>query len=719
MALIGQIRKRGSWILIILIGLGLGGFIIQDMLISGPTGGMGGGQPDLGKVNGEEISIQDFNRVENLVLNSGGDVYAQRNSLWDFFVEDKILKQYGNDMGLNVSVEELKSLQFGPDYSPVIIQNFPNPQIPGLPNTEQLNQLRNLLETGGVDAAIANGQLTRDFRSIWGHQENLIIKDRLQSKLNALVAKGMYTPSWMAEDVNRQQNQMINFTYVKVPFDELDNGEVSLADADYNNYIKENSYLFEREEEGRKLSYVSFDVVATAKDSADIRKGINDLLGDFATTDNDTTFIESKQGLFSGSFVKESQLPLAVKENIIAMEVGQTYGPYFETGAYKAVKVIDKKVLPDSVRSRHILKRINATDPTSFVKVQAQVDSIKNAIEAGTTTFEAMNDQYNDDVVAQAEGGDLNFAALNGMVKPFNDLIFYEAEPNKLYTVVTQFGIHLVEVLGKKFETNEMAYLLGFLNEDVIPSETTQKEIYNEAFAFMTNNRTLDAMKTAANENTSLNVQSTTPFDKNAFQVDFALPAGSAGREMTKWAFKNDTKIGKVASYVYEFSDPIKYFDNKYVIIALEDIQKPGLPAVADIKADIQPAVANAKKGELLSSSLQGKSLNEIASTYGTSVDTLNNVSFSSSFIQNVGNEPKLIGEAFKLADGQTSAPIIGNTGVYVLQVISKNIPDAITANVPQLRQQYNTTARSSVSTQLMTSIRDNAKVKDNRSAYY
>ena len=714
MALIGQIRKRGSWILIVLIGLGLGGFIIQDMLISGPTGGMGGGQPDLGKVNGEEISIQDFNRVENLVLSGGGDVYAQRNSLWDFFVEDKILKQYANEMGLNVSVEELKSLQFGPDYSPVIVQNFPNPQVPGLPNTEQLNQLRNLLETGGVDAAIANGQLTRDFRSIWGHQENLIIKDRLQSKLNALVAKGMYTPSWMAEDINSQQNQTISFAYVKVPFDELENSEVSLSDADYSNYLKKNSHLFDRAEEGRKLSYVSFDVVATAQDSADIRNKISGLLGNFANATNDTTFIESKQGVFTGSFVKEAQLPLVVKENIIGMEVGETYGPYFEAGAYKAVKVIDKKVLPDSVRSRHILRRINPADPTSFVRVQTQIDSIKNAIEAGTTTFAAMNDQYNEDVVAQQDGGDLGYAGLNGMVKPFNDLIFYEAEPKKLYTVVNQFGVYLVEVMGKKFETNEMAYLLGFLNEDIIPSEATQKERYNEAFAFMTNNRTLEAMKTAANEDPSLDVQSTGLFDRNAFQVDFALPPGSAAREMTKWAFKKDTKVGKVASYVYEFSDPIKYFDNKYIVIALEDIQKPGLPAVADVKNDIQPAVANAKKGEMLSSALQGKSLSEIANTYGTTVDTLENVSFSSSFLQNAGNEPKVVGEAFKLSDGQTSAPIVGNTGVYLLQVLSKNASAAIAANV-----QYNTTTKSRVRTQLMSSIRDNAKVKDNRAAFY
>ena len=65
---------------------------------------------------------------------------------------------------------------------------------------------------------------------------------------------------------------------------------------------------------------------------------------------------------------------------------------------------------------------------------QTQIDSIKTAIEAGTTTFQAMSDKYNDDTVAKADGGGLGYAGFNGMVKPFNDLIFYEAEVGKLYT---------------------------------------------------------------------------------------------------------------------------------------------------------------------------------------------------------------------------------------------------------------------------------------------
>jgi len=719
MALIGQIRKKGSWILVALIALGLGGFIVQDMLISGPNQGMGSQTSNIGKVNGEDISLQEFNRVENLVLSGSNDVYAQRNDLWNFFVENTILEQRTSKMGLGVPVEELNMLQFGPSYSPIVIQNFPNPQAPGMPNVQQLNQLQDIIKNGGIDAAITNGQLSPNFRAIWRHQENLIIKDRLQTKLNTLVAKGMYTPSWMAEDMGAMQNQTISFAYVKVPFDEVDNSEVSLSDADFKAYLNDNAEQFEREEEMRQLSYVAFNVEATEEDTAAVRETVQELANDFAQAENDTAFVERNQGLFPGAYQKASQLSPALQGVIEGLEVGEVYGPYFEQDFFRAVKVMDKMTLPDSVRARHILLRVNPQDPSSLPASQNRIDSIKTAIESGTTTFAAMNDQYNDDVVAQEEGGDLGYAGLNAMVKPFNDLIFYEAEQGELYTVLTQFGMHLVEVTGKKYESNEAGYLLGFVQEEMVPSESTQKEKYNEAFAFMTDNRTLEKMRAAAGENPALSVETTNAFDANAYQVGFTIPAGSTSREMVKWAFGGDSKLDKVASYVYEFSDPVRYFDNQYLVVALSDIMKPGLPSVEDVRNDIEPAVANIKKGEMLSQALQGQSLTAAASAYGASVDTLNNVRFNTSFLQDVGNEPKLVGEAFKLSEGQSSAPIVGNTGVYMVSVLSKTAPQSATANIPQLRQQYNATARTRVANQLMATLRENAKIKDNRAAFY
>ena len=70
MALIGQIRKR-SWILIVMIGIGLGGFILMDYFTAKQRGGgQGGSQFDLGKVDGQKVSRQEFERAYSLLYSN-------------------------------------------------------------------------------------------------------------------------------------------------------------------------------------------------------------------------------------------------------------------------------------------------------------------------------------------------------------------------------------------------------------------------------------------------------------------------------------------------------------------------------------------------------------------------------------------------------------------------------------------------------------------------
>ena len=53
MALISEIRKR-SWIVLVTVALGVGGFVIMDMVNSTGPGGTGSLTRTLGKVNGEK-----------------------------------------------------------------------------------------------------------------------------------------------------------------------------------------------------------------------------------------------------------------------------------------------------------------------------------------------------------------------------------------------------------------------------------------------------------------------------------------------------------------------------------------------------------------------------------------------------------------------------------------------------------------------------------------
>jgi peptidyl-prolyl cis-trans isomerase D len=77
MALIGKIRNN-MWFVIILLALGLGGFVFMDISSVGGMGG--GGQFSIGAVNGSDIDWVKFQKTkEALNPNTSGDVYSERD----------------------------------------------------------------------------------------------------------------------------------------------------------------------------------------------------------------------------------------------------------------------------------------------------------------------------------------------------------------------------------------------------------------------------------------------------------------------------------------------------------------------------------------------------------------------------------------------------------------------------------------------------------------
>jgi len=168
MALISTIRKNSA-LIVVLIALGLLGFIIQDMM-GGQNSIFGSIQPSIGKINGQKVDLNEFNRTESILYaGSTGDIYARRSALWDYFVEKSLIDQEGKKLGLGVSKNELNDLQFGPEPSPIIMQRFMD-QTTGQLNREQLNSLKQ---------QITSNTMTATARSYWAIQEQEIIKDRI------------------------------------------------------------------------------------------------------------------------------------------------------------------------------------------------------------------------------------------------------------------------------------------------------------------------------------------------------------------------------------------------------------------------------------------------------------------------------------------------------------------------------------------------------------
>ena len=347
---------------------------------------------------------------------------------------------------------------------------------------------------------------------------------------------------------------------------------------------------------------------------------------------------------------------------------------------------------------------------------KARIDSIKGAIEKGTATFEAMAARFGQDGTSMS-GGDLGYSAPGGMVKPYDDLIFYQAEQGKLYTVETQFGVHLVEVTGKRITSNSSGVRVAYLTEVIKPSKETETKRFDEAQRFLNaNNKNIDGMLAAAKKIKGITQETSPAVNANEFFVG-SLGSGQTSREIVRWAF--GASKGEVAPDIYTFTDPTEFYTNKYVLAGVKTIFKPGNATADQVKEDIETAVINRKKGELITDKIKGKGVEAAAAQYSAKVDTLRNIRFNQSFLpNNVGSEPRFNAYAFKLKQGQTSKAFAGNNGVYVVNAFNVTTPSSA-SDVNQLKSTLATSARAQVGTRFMPAFRKMAKIKDNRSKYF
>ncbi len=723
MALIGKIRRK-KWLLIGSLTSALALFILMLMFDNPNQSFFGGSQTMVGDIEGRKIEYQEFNQIHDMLYsNSQTDSYSGRNFLWNYFVDEAIVKKEAEAIGLGISKQELIALQFGPDQnrlSGVIRSRYQDPNTRQVDMT-QLNQLKDIILNNQIDQMIEDQQLIPDFKYRWAHQEKEVVKDGLQNKMANLISKGMYTPNWMAEMITEGQNQKVDFLYVQVPYDEIDNSDVSLEDADYEAYFNENKTQFILDEETRKVEYVVFDVSPSAQDSADIRGEIAALIPTFESAENDSLFVENNLGRIDGAYFKKDALSSAIADTVFSMAIGSVYGPYLENGTYNAVKITDRKIAPDSVSARHILRR--ATDLASLQSAQKTIDSLKNLVETGINTFEELAISFSEDASNAGNGGDLNTFGQGAMVKEFNDVCFFNSEIGNVYPVITQFGVHLIQVYDKKFESNEPSVQLAYLARNIIPSQNTQDDIKEIALQLQEENQNIEELRTAASSK-GYTVETSVLLKANDFAIG-TLGSGQGARDMIKWAFGTSqnvepSNVGDVSPQIYSFQNTGQYHVSKYAVAALQVIRPAGLPNYQDVKSEIELQVITRKKAQLIKDQLAGATdLLGVANKYASKVDTATNVTFSSAFIQGAGAaEPDVVAEAFKVDLNQLSSPITGVNGVYVIKPTNKPAA-APTGNTAMARQSSQQMARVQVPGKLVPSLRKNASIEDNRSRFF
>lgn len=706
MAVIGTIR-RNSWILIVFLGLALAAFVVMDLFTGSSRYGLQ--EMTLGKVGDDKIDYKEFMDMENTLYGGQStNVYAQRGYLWNHFVNKTILTKEADAAGIGIGKEEIQELQFGPYLSPVISQRFMNP------NTGQVDfeQLQNIKTT------IAQGGLTEpEQRKYWYYQEQEVLTERLQEKMANIVGGSFYTPNWLAEEMHHATYGTADLEFVKFPFSEMDiaENEIKVTDSEIKSYLSENRSTFVRPAETRIAKYVVFNIAATAADSAAIRGELVALKEGFEQAENDTSFVLENDGELWTEYKGRDAMHPSYADDVLSASLGSVLGPIETDGTVALVKVVDRMRIPDSVSSRHIL--LTAKTQEEYVAAYQRLDSLKTELEEGRGNFGQLARTMSQGP-SGPNGGELGYAAMGAMVKPFNDLIFFNSEVGELGVVATQFGVHLVEVLDKKYISSEMGARLAIISKSYVPSEYTQDSVLQVAQQLVTDARDLESLQNAARDY-NLRLQTTKPLEENGFSFGF-LGSGSESREMVKWVFDPNTKDGAVAPSVYVFQDPELYYTRQCAIIGLDEVQPAGMPTTDEIKDQIEPILRNKKKGEMFVKEKLGSGYDfkSLAAKFGKEVQEARGVGFNTDIINGIGDEPKIVAEAFRLGQGEFSEPIVASSGVYVIRVKTKvNVPDE--ENYAQAKENANRTYIQQASAALMKSLKDKAQIEDARSKFF
>lgn len=703
--MIQKIRNNMSWLLIPLVGLALLSFILMDAQFS-----LGGGANEVGAINGESISYETFNDKLRSAYRGQSTGHDQVNQVWSYFLDTEVVCKEARAMGLGVSDAEMEELLYGVNKSPIIIQAFSSPQT-GQLDQQALEAYRSGTNLDGTDMAT-------DQLKWWSYVQELVANEKLKEKYVNIATKGMYVPTWEAELLAQRNAESVDFAYVKIPYLNIDDSKVNVTDADYKRYIKENQTKLEAPEEQRRVAFVTVDIAPTAQDSLDIKNEVAEIGTRMAAAEDDAQFAQSYAGEYTDAYVEYSTLNSAIQEDVENAALGTVVGPYFDGTQYRVAKVLDKKVIADSVRARHILLRAN-TQEEALAATQT-LETYKSQVENNEMSFDSLAIQYSADGSASS-GGDLGMVGRRtGFVAPFENAILYNLEEGEMEIVYTQFGVHLIQVTDKKYISNDEMVKVSYVGRNIIPSSETLDNAEAIAINF-TDAADIDEMRTMASEQ-NLVVRTSNAF-KSFDNFLSNLGTGGDARNIIRWAFGNDRTVGTdvqpgdVASRLYTFNNPVTNATDKFVVVALESVVGKGVPSVAEAKVSSELNVINMLKGELMQSEITGTNLADIAREYGVAVDTASNVSFSAGLINGLGSEPKVIAKAFNATPGQVSDVIVGKSGVFVIQPITA--PRTGQADASSVKRSSVTQLAGQVSTRLVNDAKASAKVESKLSKVY
>jgi peptidyl-prolyl cis-trans isomerase D len=696
MAVLSNIRQRSA-LMIAVIAFALFAFIIGDLFSSG---GFNSTSKDVGSINDKDISFEDFRiKVSNLEKsNQGITSTAAANRVWDQEVSVALLTSEFDKLGLRVGEKHLLA----------VLQADPN-----------IGKNPIFLNAVGMFDIV---KFKEYFRS--NPAQATFLKDRekdaeLSAKYqiyNTLIKSGVYTTKSEGSLKYKMEVNKVSFAYVAGLYSTINDSDVKVTDSEVQDYMKKNKKKF-KADETRIVDYVLIEDKASKEDESEVKDNIiallngrvvynqetskNDTLAGFKTAKNTIEFVNANSDVpYDSTYTAKKELPAIDADKLYNMDLGAVYGPYV-FGKYYAVSKSMGKKIGVNAKASHILISYEGTqvpnkkEERSKDEAKAKAEALLVQVKENPDSFMMLAFSESDDSSAQ-QGGDLGYFSQNQMVKPFNDFVFNNSI-GSVGLVETAFGFHIIKVTDK-----QDGIRLATVALKLQASEATSDKAFTQATKFEMDATDKDFNAVAKGMGLTVVPEITL----KAMDENFGLLGTQ--RAIVRWAFEDNSKVGAVKRF--------EVANLGHVIARVKNIDDSGLVSLTQARAYVEPILKNKKKAVLIKAKMTGSSIESIATATGSTVLQATGITMENPMLTGVGQEPKVVGSAFALELNKLSAPIEGNTGVYVVKNLS-------TVKAPDLLDYAPYVAKLKAKSagdvnRVLPALKDKATIEDNRKQF-
>lgn len=679
MTALGKIRSKGI-LLIIIIGLGLFAFIAEEAFRS-CNGIKGQNSQQIGEVLGEKIYVQDFQklleeyqdamkltmRTDNL---SEDQLNQLKDQVWQQLVSERVMKEDCKKLGLTVTEDELQNVLNDGTNQLLTQTPFVNQQT----GRFDVSILKQFIDAYRKAEASNNSQQLDQMRpayNYWLFVEKNLRTQLLAQKYQSLLANCVLSNKVEAKMAFNEENEEAQIQLASIAYNTIKDADIKVTDEELKAKYEELKPAFRQQQETRDVKMVDVQVKASATDRAQLQKDMAGYQKQLAAA-ADPTQVVSK----SGSMIQYIGLPVSGKafqqypdiaSKIDSMAVGTT-GVVENTkdNTYNIVRTLSRTELPDSVEFRQI-----QVGGKTLEAARASADSIQKALAAGGD-FQAIAKRYGQDSTTTWFTGAMyeQASTMSQDNRAYIEALLNGAVGSTQNIELTQGNV-VIQVLNRKAMKSKA--VAAVIKKEIRFSDNTYSKAYNRFSQFVTQSQAslADLQKHATKF--GYTVQDLNDFATSSHTVGNV--GGSGIRDAIKWIF--EAKEGQV-SQLFEAGKE----NDHLLVLCMTKIHPQGYRPWDDaqVKEILKREVIRDKKAEMIMAKLKGVNSIAAAQAKGAKVSTVNQITFAApAFIQATGAaEPALSGAVAATAQGKfCSAPVKGNAGVYVFQVVKKQMRPA------------------------------------------